>query len=60
MYRVDPRSMEAVSVFAFADHLGALVYDGPRRALVGVSWGSRRFYFVPEDDVSSVHVYSVE
>ena len=44
VYRVDPRSMEAVKVFGFADHLGALVYDGPRRALVGVSWGSRWFY----------------
>jgi hypothetical protein len=44
VYRVDPRSLEAVNVFGFADHLGALVYDGPRRALVGVSWGSRRYY----------------
>ena len=44
VYRVDPRSLEAEEVFRYGDHLGALVCDAQRRFLVGVSWGSRRFY----------------
>jgi hypothetical protein len=44
VYRVDPGSMEAERVFGFGDHLGALVCDRERRLLVGVSWGSRRWY----------------
>ena len=44
VYGVDPRSLEIKRVFEFRDHLGALVCDEARRGLVGVSWGSRRFY----------------
>ncbi len=44
VYRVDPETMEAERVFEFADHIGALVCDRERRWLVGVSWGSRRWY----------------
>jgi hypothetical protein len=44
VYRVDPESLEVERVFEFGDHLGALVCDAARRGLVGVSWGSRRYY----------------
>jgi len=46
VYRVElrDREMEAVEVFRFDDHLGALVYDRDTHTLHGVSWGSRRFY----------------
>lgn len=44
VYRVDPDSLEAQRLFEFPDHLGALVIDRAGRQLVGVSWGSRRFY----------------
>lgn len=44
VYRVDPDRMVATEVFRFADHIGALVHDTDEHTLVGVSWGSRRFY----------------
>jgi hypothetical protein len=44
VYRVDPRRMEAVEVFRFPDHIGALVHDTAAGTLHGVSWGSRRLY----------------
>jgi len=44
VYRVDPKTMKATEVFRFADHIGALAFDTGTRTLVGVSWGSRRFY----------------
>lgn len=53
VYRVDPVTLDAVPVFTFEDHLGALVYDRQNRQLIGVSWGSRRFYrwqLVPDEE----------
>jgi hypothetical protein len=47
VYRVDPNTMRAAEVFRFDDHIGAIVHDIDDRALVGVSWGSRRFYRWP-------------
>ena len=44
IYRVDPERMVATEVFRFADHIGAIVHDTDDHALVGASWGSRRFY----------------
>jgi hypothetical protein len=44
VYRVDPASMKATEAFRWADHVGAVVYNGDDQALHGVSWGSRRFY----------------
>ena len=44
VYRLDPDAMKAVEVFRYADHIGAVVHDTERHTLVGVSWGSRRFY----------------
>lgn len=44
VFRVDPKSMNAVRVFEFADHLGGILRDGKSNALIANSWGSRRFY----------------
>ncbi len=44
VYRVDPRTMKATEVFRVADHLGGVVHNTDDHSLVGVSWGSRRFY----------------
>jgi len=44
VYRVDPATMTATRVFAFDDHIGAVVRDTETNTLHGVSWGSRRFY----------------
>ena len=44
VYRVDPRTMKAVEVLRFEDHLGAVVHNTDDRTLHAVSWGSRRFY----------------
>jgi len=44
VYRVDPERMVATEVLRFADHIGAVVHDTDDHTLVGVSWGSRRFY----------------
>jgi hypothetical protein len=44
VYAVDPQSLEVERVFDFSDHLGALVGDAMGQKLIGVSWGSRRYY----------------
>lgn len=44
IYRVDPRTLEAVEVMRVADHVGGIVRDSDSNALHGVSWGSRRLY----------------
>jgi len=44
VYRVDPKTMQAIKVLAFADHVGGIVHDTVANTLHGVSWGSRRFY----------------
>ena len=44
MYTVDPETLEHREVFRFADHLGAVAHFPDKQVLVGVSWGSRRFY----------------
>ena len=59
VYRVDPRTMKAVEVFRFADHIGAIVHNTDDRTLHGVSWGSRRFYrwtLAPDGRVSNAAV----
>jgi hypothetical protein len=44
VYRVDPRTMKAVEVLRFRDHLGGIVHNTDDNTLHGISWGSRRFY----------------
>jgi len=44
VYAVAPGTMTARRVFDFDDHLGAILHDPQQGMLVGVSWGSRRFY----------------
>ena len=44
IYRVDPVTLDAVKLFRFNDHIGAVVLNTWSRTLHGVSWGSRRFY----------------
>jgi hypothetical protein len=44
IYRVDPKTMKAIEVLRFADHIGAIVHNTDDNTLHGVSWGSRRFY----------------
>ncbi len=44
IYRVDPVTMTVTRVFAFDDHIGAIVHATDDRTLHGVSWGSRYFY----------------
>lgn len=47
VYKVDPKTMKAVEVFRFRDHVGGIVRDTESNTLHGVSWGSRRFYAWP-------------
>jgi hypothetical protein len=49
VYRVDPRTMKAIEVFRYDDHIGAIVHDTDDHTLRGVSWGSRRFFRWPLD-----------
>jgi hypothetical protein len=44
VYRVNPNTMEAEEMFRFGDHLGGIVSLTDSRELVGVNWGSRKFY----------------
>lgn len=54
IYRVDPETMKATRMFAFNDHIGALVHNTDDHTLHGVSWGSRRFYRWTLDDRGAV------
>lgn len=47
IYKVDPKTMKAVEVFRFKDHIGGIVHDPQSKSLHGVSWGSRRLYTWP-------------
>lgn len=44
VYTVNPATMESREVFRFDDHLGALSHFPEQGLLIGVNWGSRRFY----------------
>ncbi|MDN4595418.1 DUF6454 family protein [Polycladomyces subterraneus] len=44
IYKVDPKTMKAEEVFRVNDHIGGLVHDVRNGKLIGVSWGSRKFY----------------
>jgi len=44
VYTVNPKTMEYVRQFDFADHLGAIVHNTNRRTLVAANWDSRKFY----------------
>jgi hypothetical protein len=44
IYKVDPKTMKAEEVFRVNDHIGGLVHDDRTGKLIGVSWGSRKFY----------------
>jgi Family of unknown function (DUF6454) len=44
VYRVDPKTMTAVEVLRWADHLGAIVHDTDDGTLHAVSWGARAYY----------------
>lgn len=59
IYRVDPKTMEAVIWFHHDDHIGNIIFNSSRDTFHGASWGSRRFYTwgagqeksVPNDNV---------
>ena len=44
VYRIDPETLEAEEIFRFNDHLGAILYNRKDDTLMGVNWGSRRYY----------------
>lgn len=44
IYRVDPKTLEAVEMFRFRDHIGGIIHNTWNETLHGVSWGSRRIY----------------
>ena len=47
IYKVDPKTMKAVEVSRFKDHVGGIVHNTDGKSLHGVSWGSRRLYAWP-------------
>lgn len=44
IYKVDPRTMQAVEVLRVADHIGAVAVDKAAGLLHGLSWGGRKIY----------------
>jgi Family of unknown function (DUF6454) len=44
VYRVDPATMTSAKMLTAGDHLGGVVHDRAGGSLIGISWGSRRFY----------------
>ncbi len=47
VYKVTPGTMTATEAFRAADHIGGVVHDLDGHRIVGMSWGSRRFYAWP-------------
>jgi hypothetical protein len=44
IYRVDPETLQAETIFTENDHIGGIVRNVHAGTLHGVSWGSRRLY----------------
>ena len=44
IYKVNPKSMKAMKVMRFDEHIGAIVYNTDSNSLMGMNWGSRNFY----------------
>ncbi|WP_428660449.1 DUF6454 family protein [Runella sp.] len=44
IYKVDPKTMKAVEVMRYDEHIGGIVHNTEANTLNGVSWGSRNFY----------------
>ncbi len=44
IYRVDPENMQKTKMAECNDAIGAVAYNSDKYTLVGMNWGSRRFY----------------
>lgn len=44
VYRVNPETMESLEVATIPDAIGAVSYNRQANELIGMNWGSRRFY----------------
>lgn len=44
IYKVDPKTLTALEMMRFDEHIGAIVHDTESNKLLGASWGSRNFY----------------
>jgi Family of unknown function (DUF6454) len=44
VYKVNYKTMKVEEVFRVNDHIGGIVRDSQSGKLIGVSWGSRKFY----------------
>ncbi len=44
IYKVDPKTMKALEMMRFEEHIGGIVHDTDANTLNAVSWGSRSFY----------------
>jgi Family of unknown function (DUF6454) len=44
VYKVNYETMKVEEAFRVNDHIGGLVHDAQSGKLIGVSWGSRKFY----------------
>lgn len=44
IYKIDTKTMKALEVMRFEDHIGGIVHNTDAHRLNGVSWGSRNFY----------------
>ena len=44
IYKVEPKTMKALEVMRFEDHIGGIVHNTEAHTLNGVSWGARHFY----------------
>ncbi|HRO48452.1 DUF6454 family protein [Agriterribacter sp.] len=44
IYRIDPGNMQKTKMAACNDALGAIAYNRDNHTLVGMNWGSRKFY----------------
>lgn len=44
IYKVDPKTLQAVQAFQVEDHIGALVYNREFDTVVGMNWNAEHFY----------------
>lgn len=60
VYRINPATLEYESVFRFNDHIGAVACNKKSNSLIGVSWGSRKFYFWELNNDPDFNCYNKE
>ncbi|HEX5038011.1 MAG TPA: DUF6454 family protein [bacterium] len=49
LYKINPKTLQAIEAFRVNDHIGAVVYNRELKTVIGMNWDSQAFYeWTPE------------